>query len=159
MKDTFELSINGKNHQFVAESDMPLLWVLRDLLELTGSKYSCGIGQCGACSVRVNDDIVASCQVTVSQLRGRSITTIEGLVTPEIEALRRAWQEEGVSQCGFCQSGQLMVASALLEKNPHADISAIEEAMSPVLCRCGAYPRILAAVVRAAELLNATGDR
>jgi len=127
-----------------------LLWVLRDTLGLTGTKYCCGIGDCGACTVHVDGKPVLSCQTEVKEVAGREITTIEGLRGPVAEALRRAWIEEDVPQCGYCQPGQIMTAAALLASNPRPTEADIVAAMSAVLCRCGSYPQLRQAIHRAA---------
>jgi aerobic-type carbon monoxide dehydrogenase small subunit (CoxS/CutS family) len=144
------LFINGKRRTVVAKPDMPLLWVLRDVLGLTGTKFGCGIAQCGACTVHVDGAAVRSCSVALSAAAGKRITTIEGLSPDRSHALQRAWIELDVPQCGYCQSGQLMSAAALLAKNPHPTDADIDEAMSGNICRCGTYQRIRAAIHRAA---------
>lgn len=147
----FRLSVNGRQVTVDVLEDTPLLWVLRDALELTGTKFGCGIGMCGACTVHVDGDAVRSCQLTVSAAEGRSVTTIEGLDPDGAHPVQRAWAEEDVPQCGYCQAGQIMNAAALLARNPDADAEAVETAMSGNLCRCGTYGRIRAAVLRAAR--------
>jgi aerobic-type carbon monoxide dehydrogenase small subunit (CoxS/CutS family) len=144
------LFINGKRRTVVAKPDMPLLWVLRDVLGLTGTKFGCGIAQCGACTVHMDGAAVRSCSVALSAAAGKRITTIEGLSPDRSHALQRAWIELDVPQCGYCQSGQLMSAAALLAKNPHPTDADIDEAMSGNICRCGTYQRIRAAIHRAA---------
>jgi isoquinoline 1-oxidoreductase subunit alpha len=146
-----ELQINGQLHSLEADAQMPLLWALRDLLGLTGTKYSCGAGLCGSCTVLVNGKPTRSCITPLSAVAGKSITTIEGLSENGDHPLQKAWQEERVTQCGYCQPGQLMNAAALLEKNPHPSDADIDEAMGDVLCRCGTYQRIRAAIHRAAQ--------
>ena len=146
-----ELRINGQLHSLEADAQMPLLWALRDLLGLTGTRYSCGAGLCGSCTVLVNGEPTRSCITPLSAVTGKSITTIEGLSENGDHPLQRAWQEEHVTQCGYCQPGQLMNAAALLEKNPHPSDADIDEAMGDVLCRCGTYQRIRAAIHRAAQ--------
>ena len=155
--ETFLLNVNGANREVQAEPDMPLLWVLRDLLALTGTKYSCGIAQCGACLVLVDGNPVPSCVTPLASVVNKSVTTIEGLAADRSHPLQRAWAELQVPQCGYCQSGQLIAAAALLLRNPQPTDSDIDEAMSPVLCRCGTYQRIRAAIHRAASLTNETG--
>jgi len=146
----FSLEINGKPHMFEAEADMPLLWVLRDLLGLTGTTFSCGAGLCGTCTVLVNGQTTRSCITPLSGLEGKSILTIEGLSETGDHPLQKAWLEEHVTQCGYCQPGQIMNAVALLERNPDPSDEDIDEAMSDVLCRCGTYQRIRAAIHLAA---------
>lgn len=147
----YRLSVNGQHVTVDVMEDTPLLWVLRDALDLTGTKYGCGIGLCGACTVHVDGDAVRSCQLPVSAAEGRSVTTIEGLDPDGAHPVQRAWTEEDVPQCGYCQAGQIMSAAALLARNPGADPEALETAMSGNLCRCGTYGRIRAAVIRAAR--------
>ena len=149
-----KLSVNGKEHEVDVEPDMPLLWVLRDELGLTGTKYGCGIAQCGACTVHVDGFSVRSCQLAVGDVDGE-ITTIEGLGSPEaLHAVQEAWEEHQVAQCGYCQSGQIMSAASFLDLNDEPDDAAIDAAMSANLCRCGTYPRIRAAVKTAAKKLR-----
>ena len=144
------LQINGKQHQLDADPAMPLLWALRDLLGLTGTKYSCGISVCGACTVLVEGKPVRSCVTPISTLNGKSITTIEGLSKDRSHPVQQAWLEEQVPQCGYCQSGQIMSAVALLNSTPQPTDADIDAAMSGVLCRCGTYQRIRKAIKRAA---------
>lgn len=145
-----ELQVNGKAVQVEADPAMPLLWVLREVLELTGTKYGCGVAACGACTVRVDGLPVRSCVVPVSSVRNRKIQTIEGLgAGGKPHALQTAWIAEQVPQCGYCQSGMLMAAAALLERKPRPTDADIDEAMSN-LCRCGTYQRVRAAIHRAA---------
>jgi len=144
------LNINGKSLNIKAEADTPLLWVLRGELKLTGTKFGCGIAQCGACTIQLDGAAVRSCVTPVSAAIGKSITTIEGLTGREAQALRAAWTEVDVVQCGYCQSGQLMSACALLKKSPHPTDAEIDAAMAGNLCRCGTYPRIRAAIHGAA---------
>lgn len=150
-----KLTVNGATHEVDVEDDMPLLWVLRDELGITGPKYGCGIAQCGACTVHMNGEAVRSCQVSASDIDGE-ITTIEGLGTPEtLHAVQAAWIEHQVAQCGYCQSGQIMAAAAFLNEVSATPTDAdIDDAMSANLCRCGTYPRIRAAVKTAAEKLG-----
>jgi isoquinoline 1-oxidoreductase subunit alpha len=145
-----QLQINGQTVTVSAEADTPLLWVLRADLQLTGTKFGCGMALCGACTVHLNGQPVRSCVTPLSAAAGQSVTTIEGIQGPEIEALRAAWTEEDVVQCGYCQSGQLMSACALLKANPRPDDAAIDAAMSGNICRCGTYPRIRVAIHQAA---------
>lgn len=148
------LNVNGKDHDVDVEPDMPLLWVLRDELDITGPKYGCGIAQCGACTVHVNGAAVRSCQLAIADVDG-DVTTIEGLA-PEgtLHAVQQAWIEHQVAQCGYCQSGQIMSAASFLEFNPDPTDDDIDRTMSANLCRCGTYPRIRAAVKTAAAKLN-----
>ena len=148
---TYDLRVNGRAERVTAAADMPLLWVLRDLLGLTGTKYGCGAGQCRSCTVHLDGEPVFSCLVPIATAAGRSVTTIEGLSDPDLHPVQRAWIEEDVVQCGFCQPGQIMTAVALLAANPSPTDADIDEAMSPVLCRCGTYNRIRQAIRRAAE--------
>ena len=144
MQVTF--SVNGTPRTVDVPSDMPLLWVLRDVLDLKGTKYGCGISQCGACTVHVNGRAERSCQLPASTLQGRKVTTIEGLSADATHPLQRAWQELDVPQCGYCQAGQIMQAAALLMENPKPSHDQIREAMSGNICRCGCYQRIENAV-------------
>jgi isoquinoline 1-oxidoreductase alpha subunit len=146
------LQINGKQHQLEIDPAMPLLWALRDLLGLTGTKYSCGISVCGACTVLVEGKPVRSCVTPVSSVSGKAITTIEGLSADRSHPVQQAWLEEQVPQCGYCQSGQIMSAVALLNSKPQPTDADIDAAMSGVLCRCGTYPRIRKAIKRAAVI-------
>ena len=146
------LQINDKQHQLEADPAMPLLWALRDLLGLTGTKYSCGIAVCGACTVLVEGKPVRSCVTPVSAVSGKAITTIEGLSADRSHPVQQAWLEEQVPQCGYCQSGQIMSAVALLNSKPQPTDADIDAAMSGVLCRCGTYPRIRKAIKRAASI-------
>lgn len=146
-----KLTINGKSQDIDVEPEMPLLWVLRDELNLPGTKFGCGIAQCGACTVHIDGNAVRSCVMPVGSVSG-AITTIEGLGTPStLHAVQAAWIEHQVAQCGYCQSGQIMSAAALLQQNPAPTDADIDEAMAGNLCRCGAYPRIRAAIHSAAE--------
>jgi len=150
-----ELTVNNTSHQVDVEDDMPLLWVLRDELGITGPKYGCGIAQCGACTVHVDGMAVRSCQMPASAAVGTRITTIEGLGSAEsLHAVQAAWVEHQVAQCGYCQSGQIMQAASFLDTNPDPSDQDIDHAMSGNLCRCGTYPRIRAAVHTAAEKLR-----
>ena len=148
-----ELIINGKVHQVNAEDDTPLLWAIRDSIGLTGTKYGCGIQQCGACTVLIKGRAVRSCGVTISKVAGDEITTIEGLSPESRHPVQKAWIAEQVPQCGYCQSGQIMAASSLLERNPNPTDQEIDRAMLN-LCRCGTYPRIRKAIHRASDLLK-----
>jgi isoquinoline 1-oxidoreductase alpha subunit len=144
------LNINGKVVDIKAEADTPLLWVLRGELKLTGTKFGCGISQCGACTIHLDGAAARSCTTPVSAAIGKAITTIEGLAGREAQALRAAWTDVDVVQCGYCQSGQLMAAHALLKKSPHPTDAEIDAAMAGNLCRCGTYPRIREAIHSAA---------
>jgi isoquinoline 1-oxidoreductase subunit alpha len=146
------LRINGEDRSVEAPEDMPLLWVLRDIIGLTGTKFGCGIGQCGACTVHVDGKPTRSCLLPVSAVGNRPITTIEGVgTTPEGAKIQKAWLDLEVVQCGYCQSGQIMSASALLAAKPHPDDADINAAMAGNICRCGTYVRIREAIKRAAE--------
>ena len=145
------LRINGQSRTVQAEPDTPLLWVLRGELQLTGTKFGCGMALCGACTVHLDGEPVRSCVTPWSAVAGREVTTIEGLTGPEATALRAAWIDMDVVQCGYCQSGQLMSASALLKATPQPTDTQIDAAMSGNLCRCGSYPRIRAAIHAAAK--------
>jgi isoquinoline 1-oxidoreductase alpha subunit len=147
-----KLRINGADHEVEAPDDMPLLWVLRDRLGLTGTKFGCGMAQCGACTVHVDGQPRRACVTPVSAVAGQAITTIEGLSADGTHAVQRAWAELDVVQCGYCQSGQIMSAVALLAAKPAPSDADIDAAMSGNICRCGTYQRIRAAVHRAAEL-------
>lgn len=148
-----KLTVNGQVLDVDVAPEMPLLWVLRDRLDLTGTKYGCGMGLCGACTVHLDDEAVRSCSIPASAARGREITTIEGAHGPVPDAVREAWTESDVVQCGYCQPGQIMSAIALLTTDPRPDDEDIERAMNGVLCRCGTYLRIADAVRRASERL------
>jgi isoquinoline 1-oxidoreductase alpha subunit len=145
-----ELQINGKPYAVDAEAEMPLLWVLRDLLGMTGTKFGCGVAACGACTVRVDGQAVRSCVTPAGSVAGRKIQTVEGLGAPgKLHALQAAWIAEQVPQCGYCQSGMLMAAAALLEKTPKPSDAQIDEAITNI-CRCGTYQRVKVAIKRAA---------
>jgi len=146
------LTINGQERSFDAPPEMPLLWVLRDILGLTGTKFGCGIAQCGACTVHVDGKPVRSCVLPVGNLKSRTITTIEGIgVTPAGTKVQKAWLDLEVVQCGYCQSGQIMSAAALLASMPDPDDSDVDAAMAGNICRCGTYVRIRAAIKQAAS--------
>lgn len=147
-------TINGRAVSVEAKADTPLLWVLRDHLKLTGTKFGCGAGLCGACTVHVDGKAVRSCQMQFSQVQGRNVTTIEGLSPDSSHALQKAWIAEQVPQCGYCQSGQIMQAAALLAVTPNPTDDEIDEAMGGNLCRCGTYPKIRAAVHAAATKMQ-----
>jgi isoquinoline 1-oxidoreductase alpha subunit len=145
------LNINGQMHSVEATDDTPLLWVLRDLLGMTGTKFGCGIAQCGACTVHVDGNAVRSCLLPIGSIQDRAITTIEAIgETPEGAKIQKAWLELEVVQCGYCQSGQVMAAAALLKSSPHPDDADIDAAMAGNICRCGTYVRIRAAIKLAA---------
>jgi len=145
-----ELRVNGSLHTLDVEADTPLLWVLRDHLDLTGTKYGCGISLCGACTVHLDGRAVRSCTLPVSEAAGKKITTIEGLEAEGLHPVQQAWLTENVPQCGYCQPGQIMSAIALLERSPNPTDAEIDAALAGNLCRCGAYLRIREAVKRAA---------
>jgi isoquinoline 1-oxidoreductase alpha subunit len=148
---TFGLQINDQSFTVNVDDAMPLLWVLRDVLGLTGTKFGCGLGLCGSCTVLVDDEPVRSCITPVCNMPGKTIVTIEGLSEDASHPVQAAWLDEKVVQCGYCQAGQIMNAVALLKKNPDPSDSDIDTAMSDSLCRCGTYQRIRAAIHRAAE--------
>lgn len=150
-----KLTVNRTEHNVDVDPDMPLLWVLRDELQITGVKYGCGVAQCGACTVHVDGEAVRSCQLAIGDLEGK-VTTIEGLGTPDaLHAVQQAWVTHQVAQCGYCQSGQIMQAASFLAENADPSDADIDDALSGNLCRCGTYPRIRAAVKTAA--LNLKG--
>lgn len=150
-----KFSVNGAAVEVDVEDDMPLLWILRDELGLTGTKYGCGVASCGACTVLMDGEAVRSCQTPAAMLEGAEIKTIEGLGSPEaLHAVQEAWIEHQVAQCGYCQSGQIISAAALLAANPSPTDTDIDDAMSGNLCRCGTYPRIRAAVKSAAARMR-----
>lgn len=152
----YKLNVNGSDHELDVDSEMPLLWALRDVLGLVGTKYGCGIAQCGACTVHINDSPTRSCSVRVSDVAGQSIRTIEGLSEgTRLHPLQQAWIEVDVAQCGYCQAGQLMSAAALLEKIPDPTDADIDVAMEGNYCRCGTYNRIRSAIHLAVEYKNA----
>ena len=147
----FNLKINGKNQQIDVDPTTPMLWVLRDHLKLVGTKYGCGISQCGACTIHLGDNAVRSCQLPISAVGEQNITTIEGLSENGDHPVQNAWLEEDVYQCGYCQAGQIMNASAFLKKNPNPTDEEIEAAMNGNICRCGTYTRIKKAIKTAAN--------
>lgn len=150
-----KLTINGKSHEVDVEDDMPLLWVLRDEIGLKGTKYGCGVAQCGACTVHMDGQAVRSCQVSAGSADGADITTIEGLGTPDnLHIVQEAWIEHQVAQCGYCQSGQIMQAAALLELNDSPTDEDIDIIMGGNLCRCATFPRIRAAIHTAAQKIR-----
>ena len=146
------LRINNKDYPMEVDPQMPLLWAIRDFAQLTGTKFGCGISQCGACTVHIDGEPVRSCVTPVSGAEGKSITTIEGLSDGNNHPVQQAWQEEQVPQCGYCQSGQIMTAVALLEKHPQPSEEQINAYMSPIICRCGTYVRVKRAVSKAIEI-------
>ncbi|EAZ82945.1 (2Fe-2S)-binding protein [Algoriphagus machipongonensis] len=148
----FNLKINGSSHSVEVEEDTPLLWVLRDHLGLVGTKYSCGIAQCGACTVHMNGEAIFSCSMPVSSVGEDEITTIEGLSEKGDHPVQQAWEDVDVAQCGYCQAGQIMNAAAFLKKNPSPSMEEIENAMNRNLCRCGTYHKIREAVAKAAKI-------
>ena len=149
---SISLTVNGKRRQFEAEPDMPLLWALRGNLELTGTKYGCGLGVCGACTIHENGKAVRSCQITLAEAAGRSFITIEGLSTKGDHPCQMAWIEKDVSQCGFCQPGMIMTAAAMLNEKRRPTDADIDDAMSNSVCRCGTYQRMREAIKRAEEI-------
>jgi isoquinoline 1-oxidoreductase alpha subunit len=153
------LTINGTDHTVEVPNDMPLLWALRDILDMTGTKYGCGIGTCGTCTVLIDGNPVRSCVMPAVSASGVKITTIEGLDPDGEHPLQRAWHDEDVPQCGYCQGGQILTASALLAGNPDPSDADIDNAMSSVMCRCGTYMRIRKAIKRAAGYAADSGDK
>ena len=151
------LKVNDKSYQVDASPDMPLLWVLRDLLGLTGTKYGYGVAQCGACTVHLNGEAVRSCVTKVSRAQGQNVVTIEGLSLNNDHPLQKAWAEFDVPQCGYCQSGQLMSAAVLLRENASPTDQDIDDAMSGNICRCGTYQRIRQAIHKAAQMQKEGG--
>jgi len=147
-----ELTINGERRQFDGDPEMPLLWYLRDILRLTGTKFGCGRGLCGSCTIHVNGVQVQSCVTTVGSAEGKEVLTIEGLSKDADHPVQLAWIEHNVPQCGYCQSGQIMAAAALLKDNPHPSDEEIDAAMAGILCRCGTYTRIRQAIRKVAEV-------
>lgn len=145
------LHINGKKHKIAADNDMPLLWAIRDIIGLTGTKYSCGIGVCGSCKVLLDNSPVQSCMIPVSAAKGKKIITIEG-ESENLQLLQKSWMDLNVPQCGFCQPGQLIAATALLDKNENPTEQEIDEAMIGNICRCGTYQRIKKAIYKTVEL-------
>jgi len=150
----YNVQINGRNYEADVDADTPLLWVLRDNFGLVGTKYGCGIAQCGACTVHLNGNAVRSCTLPISAVGNSKITTIEGLSEKGDHPVQQAWNEVDVPQCGYCQAGQIMQASALLNKTPHPSVEQIETAMNGNLCRCGTYHRIREAIVLASTKLK-----
>jgi aerobic-type carbon monoxide dehydrogenase small subunit (CoxS/CutS family) len=158
MMDT-TIVVNGRPRSVDIDPRTPLLWVLRDHLDLTGTKYGCGIGQCGACTVMLDGNAVRSCQVLASRAAGKQVTTIEGLSSDRSHPVQRAWLQEQVPQCGYCQSGQIMAAAVLLAANPTPTDGDIDDALSGNICRCGTYHRIRRAVHAASEIMRREGPR
>lgn len=152
--ESYDLNVNGKNYSVEAEPDTPLLWVIRDYIGLTGTKFGCGIAQCGACTVHLKGQPVRSCILPVSSVSSSEIITIEGISPENSHPVQKAWIEEQVPQCGYCQSGQIMNVVALLNKYPSPTEEQISTAMRGVLCRCGTYPRIKKAIRRASEMIS-----
>ena len=150
-----ELTVNGEKRSVDVDAAKPLLWVLREDLKLTGTKYGCGIAQCGACTVLINGAATRACILPVSAVAGREVTTVEGMATPAATAVRAAWRELDVVQCGYCQSGQMLSATALLEEKPSPSDADINDAMRGNLCRCSTYVRVRAAIHLAAEKMEA----
>ncbi|HPF12547.1 MAG TPA: (2Fe-2S)-binding protein [Flavobacteriaceae bacterium] len=148
---TYDLKINGKSHSVEVDPSTPILWVLRDHLQLVGTKYGCGIAQCGACTIHIDGSATRSCQIPVSAIGTAEITTIEGLSEKGDHPVQKAWLEHDVPQCGYCQAGQIMTAAALLNSNPHPTDEDIESTMNGNICRCGTYLRIKAAIKTAAN--------
>jgi isoquinoline 1-oxidoreductase alpha subunit len=151
---SYNLLINGKTYTVEADPKMPLLWAIRDLVNLTGTKYGCGIAQCGACTVHLNGAPVRSCSIPVSAAANQKVTTIEGLSDDNKHAVQLAWIKEQVPQCGYCQSGQIMAAAALLKRIPNPTDKDIDTAMQGIICRCGTYPRIRKAIKTAAQMVS-----
>lgn len=154
-----ELNVNNKSHDCDISSDMPLLWALRDILQLTGTKYGCGVAQCGACVVHLDGEAVRSCVTKVSRAQGKKITTIEGLSLNNDHPLQQAWQNIDVPQCGYCHSGQIMSAAVLLRENNNPTDQDIDNAMAGNICRCGTYPRIRKAIHIAAEIQRKSAEK
>jgi isoquinoline 1-oxidoreductase alpha subunit len=153
------ITVNNQSINVDADADTPLLWVLRDHLGMTGTKYGCGMALCGACTVHVDGSPTRSCVLPLAAVAGKAVTTIEGLSADRSHAVQQAWLELDVPQCGYCQSGQIMSAAALLKSNPKPNDSDIDAAMSGNICRCGTYPRIRKAILRAAQLLDSAAAK
>lgn len=148
---TYQLIVNGQNHEVEANPDTPLLWVLRDNLELTGTKFGCGKALCGSCTVHIDGNATRSCSLSVSSIGNKKVTTIEGISENGLHPVQRAWIDENVPQCGYCQCGQIMSAVALINRNPNPSDQDIDTAMSGNICRCGTYERIRRAIKTAAK--------
>ncbi len=148
---TFNLTINGRKRSVNAPAEMPLLWVLRDVLQMTGTKFGCGVGVCGACTIHEGEEAVRACQVSIAEASGKKFTTIEGLSADGEHPCQKAWIEEDVAQCGYCQPGMIMTAAALLKKHPNASDEEIDAALANSVCRCGTYLRMRRAIHRAAQ--------
>jgi isoquinoline 1-oxidoreductase alpha subunit len=154
---TISLSVNGKVHEVDVDPDMPLLWILRDVLNMTGTKFGCGMGLCGACTIQIGGQPTRSCITPIASVAGKNVTTIEAIgATPAGRKIQQAWLALDVPQCGYCQPGQIMSASALLAGNPRPGDSDIDDAMAGNICRCGTYPRIRAAIKQAAAAQSAS---
>ncbi|OGP78262.1 MAG: (2Fe-2S)-binding protein [Deltaproteobacteria bacterium RBG_16_49_23] len=151
------LHVNGKRYEVDVDPDVPLLWVIREQLGLTGTKYGCDMALCGSCIVHIDGKAERSCQISVKEAQGKKITTIEGI--PENHPVKKAWISEDVPQCGYCQSGQIMAAAALLKKKPQPNDADIDDFMFGIICRCGTYQRIRRAIHRAAKMMNKGGKR
>lgn len=151
---SYQLNVNNKNYTVDAEDNMPLLWALRDILDLTGTKYGCGLGACGACTVLLDNTAMRSCMLTVSYVIGKKIITIEGLSEEGTHPVQKAWDEESVPQCGYCQSGQIMAVVGLLNSTKKPTTEQINDTMSQIVCRCGTYHRIRKAINKSIELVN-----
>jgi isoquinoline 1-oxidoreductase alpha subunit len=149
------LNVNGRNYEVDVPDDMPLLWVIRDYLKLTGTKYGCGIGECGACTVHIDGKAERSCTISAGDAQGKKIVTIEGL--PENHPVKKAWIKEQVVQCGYCQSGVIMQVASLLSESPHPNADKIIGAMDDVVCRCGTYPRIKKGIKTAVQIMRKEG--
>jgi isoquinoline 1-oxidoreductase alpha subunit len=147
----YQLTINGKKHEVEALPETPLLWILRDNLDLTGTKFGCGMAQCGACTVHIDGNAIRSCSTPVSSIGEKKVTTIEGISEADLHPIQQAWIDENVPQCGYCQTGQIMSAIALVDKNPNPSDEDIELAMAGNICRCGTYERIRKAIKTAAK--------
>jgi isoquinoline 1-oxidoreductase alpha subunit len=150
----YNLKVNGKVYNITSDDDTPLLWVLRDEINLVGTKYGCGIGQCGTCTVHINGTATRSCLLPASRLEGSEITTIEGLASDKLHPVQEAWKELDVPQCGYCQAGQIMTATSFLKQNPNPNKNEIRNAMNANLCRCASYNRIEKAVALAAKKMS-----